>query len=194
LHHLLGQVEELARRRKARAPVHALYAGSRDPAPVWVTKVSCGGWGNQEPITMPAVCRIEIYWQAMPGERQEDIDREFFRWLDDTVAARPELFPVRPDVAFPIAWLPGSALDVGDPLVADLSETFRSVAGTEPQVRGIGGPCDLFVFHQAFNTPAVLFGPRGGNTHAPDEWVDLDSAQTAMEVLARFVCRWCGVN
>src|SRR6266498_4001761 len=28
LHHVLGQVEEFARRRKARAPVHALYAGS----------------------------------------------------------------------------------------------------------------------------------------------------------------------
>ena len=112
----------------------------------------------------------------------------------DTVSARPELFPVKPDIAFPIVWLPGSALDVGHQLVTGLSETFRSVAGTEPQVRGIGGPCDMFVFHQPFNTPAVLFGPRGGNTHAPDEWVDLDSALTAMEVLARFVCRWCGVN
>ncbi len=194
LHHVLGQVEEFARRRRARAPVHPLYAGSRDPAPVWVTKVSCGGWGNREPITMPAACRIEIYWQAMPGEQQEDIDREFFRWFDDTVSARHELFPVKPEIAFPIVWLPGSALDSGHQLVAGLSETFRSVAGAEPQVRGIGGPCDMFVFHQLFNTPAVLFGPRGGNTHAPDEWVDLDSALTAMEVLARFVCRWCGVN
>ncbi len=194
LHHVLGQVEEFARRRRARAPVHALYAGSRDPAPVWVTKVSCGGWGSREPIAMPAACRIEIYWQAMPGEQPDDIDREFFRWFDDTVSARPALFPVKPDVAFPIDWLPGSALDGGHQLVTGLSETFRSVAGTEPQVRGIGGPCDLFVFHQPFNTPAVLFGPRGGNTHAPDEWVDLDSALTAMEVVARFVCRWCGVH
>jgi acetylornithine deacetylase len=143
---------------------------------------------------MPAACRIELYWQAMPGEQKEDIDREFFRWFDETVSARPELFPVKPEIAFPIVWLPGSALDVRHELVAGLFETFRRVAGTEPQVRGIGGPCDLFVFHQPFNTAAVLFGPRGGNTHAPDEWVDLDSALTAVEVLARFVCCWCGVN
>lgn len=194
LHHVLGQVEEFARRRRAHAPVHALYAGSSDPAPVWVTKVSCGGWGTREPISMPATCRIELYWQAMPGEQQEDIDREFFRWFDETVSARPELFPVKPEIAFPIEWLPGSALDVRHELVAGLSETFRRVTGTEPQIRGIGGPCDLSVFHQAFSMPAVLFGPRGGNTHAPDEWVDLDSALTAVEVLARFVCRWCGVN
>lgn len=194
LHHVLGQVEEFARRRRAHTPVHALYAGSSDPAPVWVTKASCGGWGAREPITLPATCRIELYWQAMPGERKEDIDREFFRWFDETVSARPALFPVKPEIAFPLDWLPGSALDVRHELVTGLSETFRRVAGTEPQIRGIGGPCDLFVFHQAFDTPAVLFGPRGGNTHAPDEWVDLDSALTAVEVLARFVCRWCGVN
>lgn len=194
LHHVLGQVEEFARRRRAHAPVHPLYAGSRDPAPAWVTKVSSGGWGTREPITMPGACRIELYWQAMPGEQQEDIDREFFRWFDEVISVRPELFPVKPDIAFPIAWLPGSALDARHELVAGLAATFRSVAGTEPQVRGIGGPCDLFVFHQPFNTPAVLFGPRGGNTHAPDEWVDLDSALTAVDVLARFVCRWCGVN
>jgi acetylornithine deacetylase len=194
LHHMLGQVEEFARRRRSRAPVHPLYAESRDPAPVWVTKVSSGGWGTREPITMPATCRIELYWQAMPGEQQEDIDREFLRWFDEAVSVRPELFPVKPEIAFPIVWLPGSALDARHELVVGLSETFRRVAGREPQVRGIGGPCDLFLFHQLFNTPAVLFGPRGGNTHAPDEWVDLDSALTAVEVLTRFVCRWCGVN
>ena len=194
LHHVLGQVEAFAQRRRAQAPVHALYAGSSDPAPVWVTKVSCGGWGTREPITQPATCRIELYWQAMPGEQKEDIDREFFRWFDETVSARPDLFPVKPEIAFPIVWLPGSALDGRHELVTGLSETFRNVTGAEPQVRGIGGPCDLFVFHQPFNTPAVLFGPRGGNTHAPDEWVDLDSALTAVEVLARFICRWCGVN
>jgi acetylornithine deacetylase/succinyl-diaminopimelate desuccinylase-like protein len=49
----------------------------------------------------------------------------------------------------------------------------------------------MFVFHRHFSAPALLFGPRGGNTHNPDEWVDLDSAQATMETLARFICRWC---
>ncbi|MGI8784480.1 MAG: M20/M25/M40 family metallo-hydrolase [Acidobacteriota bacterium] len=194
LHYVLGQVEEFARRRRASAPVHALYAGSSDPVPVWVTKVFSGGWGTKEPITVPASCKIELYWQLMPGEKKEEIDREFFQWFDEIVSARPELFPVKPEVSFPIAWLPGSSIDGRHELVVGLSETFQEVTGVEPPIRGIGGPCDMFVFHQHFNTPAVLFGPRGGNTHAPDEWVDLNSALTTVEVLARFVCRWCGVN
>jgi acetylornithine deacetylase len=97
-------------------------------------------------------------------------------------------------VSFPIEFLPGSTADARHTVVTKLSETFRQVTGEAPLVRGIGGPCDMFVFHRHFSTPALLFGPRGGNTHNPDEWVDLDSAQATMETLARFICRWCGAE
>jgi acetylornithine deacetylase len=52
----------------------------------------------------------------------------------------------------------------------------------------------MFVFHQHFKIPAVLFGPKGGNTHAPDEWVDLASTVTTVNTLARFICRRCGTD
>jgi acetylornithine deacetylase len=194
LHYLLGQIKEFASQRKQRAPAHALYQGFSDPAPVWVTKIYSGGWGTKEPITLPTRCKIELYWQAMPGEELDEIDREFFSWFDQAIQARPDLFAIKPEFNYPIVWLPGSAIDERDDLVRTLSDTFRQVTGGEAQVRGMPAPCDMFVFHQHFNTPALLFGPRGGNTHAPDEWVDLDSAQTTVETLASFICRWCGVD
>jgi acetylornithine deacetylase/succinyl-diaminopimelate desuccinylase-like protein len=67
----------------------------------------------------------------------------------------------------------------------------------------IGGMCcardgqraaDLYVFHQAFSIPAVLWGPRGGNTHAADEYVEIDSLLDAAKTLLLFVCRWCGAS
>jgi acetylornithine deacetylase len=194
LQFLLGKVEAFALQRRSTAPVHPLYAASADPVPVWITKINYGGWGPKEPVTIPTLCRVEMYWQLMPGEEQLDIELEFFRWLDGIISERPDLFPVRPDVDFPIRWLPGSAIDSGCDLVRELAGTFAQVTGRPPEIQGIGGPCDMFVFHQHFLTPAVLFGPRGGNTHAPDEWVDLDSALLTAEILARFICRWCGVD
>jgi acetylornithine deacetylase len=194
LHYFLGQVEEFARRRRRAAPVHVLYSDSTDPVPVWITKINCGGWGMREPITLPTTCHVEFYWQTMPGEAQDEIEREFFVWLDELIAAQPRLFPYRPEVSFPIRWLPGSALEGAPELVTELSDTFQQITGQPAQIRGIGGPCDMYVFHQHFQTPAVLFGPCGGNTHAPDEWVEIDSALLTVETLARFICRWCGVD
>ncbi len=194
LEYLLGKIREFAVHRRNHAPAHPLYPWSSNPVPVWVTKVSAGGWGPGEPITIPGACRIELYWQTMPGEEQRDIEQAFFSWLDAATSARPELFPSPPETHFPIEWLPGSAMDPRHELVRRLARTFEDSAGAPAQIEGIGGPCDMFVFHQMFGVPAVLFGPKGGNTHAPDEWVDLDSVFLTTLVLARFICSWCEVD
>ncbi len=194
LGYLLAGIEAFATHRRSIAPIHVLYSDSSDPVPVWVTKIHYGGWGHKEPVTLPNSCKIEMYWQTMPGEDQPSIERDFFDWLKKLVTDRPELFPDNPGVEFPIRWLPGSAIDSASDLVTGLAETHAQVTGQTAKIQGIGGPCDMFVFHQHFGTPAVLFGPKGGNTHLPDEWLDLDSALTTAEILARFVCRWCGVD
>ena len=194
LHYLLGQIKVFTEQRKANAPTHALYTSGPDPVPVWVTKIQSGGWGMQEPVTLPTQCRIELYWQSMPGEELAAVEQEFFAWFEQAIATRPDLFAVKPDISFPIEFLPGSAIDAEHEVITQLSATFEQITGARPLVRGIGGPCDMFVFHQHFHTPALLFGPRGGNTHNPDEWVDLASAQTTMETLAHFICQWCGVE
>jgi acetylornithine deacetylase len=74
-----------------------------------------------------------------------------------------------------------------------LAACAEAVLGSPPDIAGIEGPCDLYVFHQAFSTPAVLWGPRGGNTHAADEYVEIDSLVDATATLLLFVCRWCGL-
>jgi acetylornithine deacetylase len=50
----------------------------------------------------------------------------------------------------------------------------------------------MYVFHQAFGIPAVLWGARGGNTHAADEYLEIDTVVAAAKSLLLFVCRWCG--
>ena len=129
----------------------------------------------------------------MPGEKQADVELEFFEWLDGIVAEAPELFPGRPAVEFPIRWLPGSSTPLSDPLVKELAACARHALGKEVPVVGLEGPCDMYVFHQESGMPAVLWGASGGNTHAADEYLDIDSVVSAAKTLLLFVCRWCGV-
>jgi len=134
-----------------------------------------------------------MYWQTMPGEEQAEIEHHFFEWLDSITASAPDLFPTKPQVEFPIRWLPGSSILKSDPLVRELSACGSRVLGKEPPVVGIEGPCDMYMFHQGFGIPAVLWGARGGNTHAADEYVEIDSVIAATKALLLFVCRWCGI-
>jgi acetylornithine deacetylase/succinyl-diaminopimelate desuccinylase-like protein len=128
----------------------------------------------------------------MPGETLEAIDRQFSEWMDALVCRYPALFASAPRVEHPIRWLPGSAIDRTHPLVEALAASAAAMLGVSPAVEGIEGPCDMFAFHE-FGVPAVLWGPRGGNTHNPDEYVEIDSLVDAASVLLGFVCDWCGV-
>jgi acetylornithine deacetylase len=187
----LESVPRFAAGRRAGARAHEMYAGHADPVPVSVTKVFTAPWGTREPMTLPDSARVELYWQLMPGETQAEVDREFFDWMDETVRASPDVFSAKPEVEFPIRWMPGSAIAASEPVVQELAACGAAVLGATPKIAGIEGPCDLFVFHE-FGIPAVLWGASGANTHAADEYVEIDSMIRAAETLLVFVAEWCG--
>jgi acetylornithine deacetylase len=170
-----------------------MYAGHVDPVPVSVTKVFTSPWGYREPITVPDAAHLELYWQLMPGETQHDVEREFMDWLRSLITNHPGIFSAEPKVTFPLRWLPGSAVSASEPLVQELSHCAHSVIGQAPPVRGIEGPCDMFVFHQ-FGIPAVLWGPCGGNAHAADEYVEIESMISATKTLLLFAAEWCAIS
>ena len=190
---LLVKLREFAAWRRGSVKVHELYRHTADPVPVSVTKVFTSPWGTGEPITVPEECKIEIYWQAMPGETQEEIEGEFLRWTESLALAEGGPFDQPPQFTYPLRWLPGSAIAASEPLVTELGDCAKQALGEAPPVTGIEGPCDLYIFQQVMNTPAVLWGGRGGNTHGADEYVEIDSLVKAAQALLIFVCQWCGV-
>jgi len=129
----------------------------------------------------------------MPGETQEAVEREFLAWMESLALEKDGPFDQPPRFTYPIRWLPGSAIARSESIIAELGDCARQALGETPSVTAIEDPCDLYIFHQVANTPAVLWGGRGGNTHGADEYVEIDSLVKAAKTLLAFVCRWCGV-
>lgn len=190
LTHFLSNVNSFAQHRARVAP-HEFYAGHSDHVPVAVTKVVTAPWGFQEPITVPESCQVELYWQLMPGERQDEVEREFFDWFRALVESAPEIYPAVPDLRMPIRWLPGSATPRSSAVVQELSACAQRVLGSDPVIAGIEGPCDLFILQDGFNIPSAIWGAKGGNTHAADEYVEIDSLIQAAQTLLLFTAQWC---
>ncbi len=193
LNFFLTKLKDFADQRRSRVRVHELYSHHVDPVPVSITKIVTSAWGTSEPITIPERCQIELYWQTMPGETQNEIEAEFFTWLDSLVDQAGSPFLQRPHVTFPIRWLPGSAISKNEPVVQELARCAASVLGETPPIVGIEGPCDLYIFQQGFGIPAVLWGAKGANTHGSDEYLEIDSVVQAAKTLLLFICQWCGV-
>ena len=193
LAHILGKVPEFARLRQDRVAVHSYYENSREPFAVWVTNIATGRWGWTQPIALPERCRIELYWQTMPEETGEQVMEQFFEWWNGVLGQRPELFSRKPEVEFPMRWLPGSSIPADEPLIQEFSRA-AGLLSPQPPVEGMDAPSDMYIFQNCFHTPALMWGPSGDNAHMADEFVDLDSLFAATRVLLRFVSNWCGLD
>jgi acetylornithine deacetylase len=193
LAYLLNRLPEFASLRESRVPVDAYYRDCAEPFAVWATNIATGKWGWTQPISVTESCRLELYWQTMPSETGEHVMQEFYEWWNQILDARPDLFAVRPVVTLPMRWLPGCSIPADAPLVREFVETASSL-DVPARVEGLDAPSDMFVFQQCFNTPAIMWGPHGGNAHQADEYVEIESLFTAARVLLRFVGRWCGLD
>ncbi len=91
------------------------------------------------------------------------------------------------------AWEDEAAMRASADGVSTLREQAREVMGGEMEYLTFTATTDARFFNLYYDVPATCYGPEGGNLHAPDEWVDLESVRQVTKVLATTAMDWCGV-
>ena len=66
-----------------------------------------------------------------------------------------------------------------------------AVLGAEPDFVGVPYWADSALLAEA-GIPTVLFGPRGGGSHAEVEWADVESLERCVEIFAAVAEELCG--
>jgi len=168
---------------------HPLY----DPyykakAPLAICKIHGGEW----PSTIPSSCVLEGSIEALPGEDIEIIKAGFKNYLEawSLQDAWYEKHPIE------VEWwglrFDSAEVSIEDPLVKAAASEIEGVIGHPPMIGGAGG-CDLRLPVLYGNTPAVIYGPRGGMIHCVDEYVEFEQVINCAKVLANLAATWCGV-
>lgn len=171
-------------------PKHPSFRDAPHPLNYNVGVVHSGDW----PSSVPSECTFEVRISAYPGADLDAVQRRFREHLlaaarrDDWLAEHP------PEIAFFGFRAEGCVVDPDQPLFEVLGRAHRQVMGTDLQLYNSTATTDVRFFDLYANTPATCYGPVGGNLHAPDEWVDLDSVLDTTRVLAAAIVDWCGVD
>ena len=158
----LNAIPDFQNDRLQRIEVPALYSHLVNPVPANVTRVHTAAWGTSEPSNIPQVCRVEFFWQAMPGESLDDVDRQFLTWFHSVVASQPHVFALEPHIEHPIRWLPGSALSIDHPLTAELASAATEVLGKAPLCKASKGRATCTFSTNSASRPS--FGVLGAET------------------------------
>lgn len=173
-------LEELEERRTARA--HAAGGYDPDDLPGFVNfLIHSGDWL----ATRAGSGELRGLMGVLPGETQEQAAAELRAAVQRATAGRPG------DVT---VWSHGghrgAELDADHPLVT-------SFVGMSPNGERLTRPttagtmvCDAKIVHGGGWAPAIVLGPTGDNLHAADEWVDLASIATAVELLVSGTYRY----
>ena len=147
-----------------------------------------GDWAS----SVPEVCKLEVRISCYPGEDLKEVQSRFKDHVIEATKDDDWLSENPPEVNFYAFQAEGCTVSRDEPIFSVLGENHRSVTGSEIEFYTFTGTTDIRFFNLYYGIPATCYGPVGGNLHAPDEWVDLDSVKEVTQVLALTAMDWCG--
>ncbi len=144
--------------------------------------------GGTDYATYPGWARLGIEIGTQPGETLADRVREIEGIIAEVMARRPG-FSAEVHVALERDPFTGSR---DSEIARVLSAASERVDGRPLVAAGMNAWADSGLT-QGAGIPTVMFGPLGGNFHAPDEWVSLDEIVRATAILEGAVVGYLGV-
>ena len=172
------------------APKPAAYQHHPHPLNYNVGKLHSGDWTSSVPSEASVEVRIGAYPGADLRASQEMFKTELLEGLkhDDWLSQHP------PQISFYAFMAEGCYIKEDNPIFAPLAKAHQHIMGTEINRHVSTATTDVRFFELYHQIPATCYGAIGGNLHAPDEWVDLESVKNTTKVLALAIMDWCGVS
>ncbi len=137
----------------------------------------------------PALARLSWIVWCYPGTDQDDFRKEFLRfWSAKQKDA--ELRPFKLEHRFTYHYVRPWQTDINDRGVIAAVDSFARCQGRPPVVGGAPFSCDMAIYGEVGKMPTVILGPRGGELHAPDEWVLIEDILSLVGVFADLSINW----
>jgi acetylornithine deacetylase len=165
---------------------HPAYEAYEHPLTINVGTIAGGDWPSNVPLECTVGFRLSYPLQWSVAQGQEFVTSR----LEAFSRAHPWLREQPPALRWHGFRAHGFSIDPDEPIVALLTSTIQQETGAPARLSPMFGTADARYFADE-QIPAVYYGPAGGNMHAPDEWVELDSFARVARVLARSIVEWC---
>jgi acetylornithine deacetylase len=170
---------------------HPLFVETGKELNVLLWKMDTTRPGEFTQMGTPLRARLSWIVWCHPGMTEAEFYRRFRAFweghgADERLA--PFTLTIEPDYHLIKPW----ETPEGEPGVQAVLAAVGEVTGEETTATGAPFSCDLAVYGEVGGMPAVLLGPRGGNLHAPDEWVEFEDALALTKVFAGLAVEWAG--
>ncbi|CAK4844482.1 unnamed protein product [Aphanomyces euteiches] len=184
------------RHRKEHLKVPSWWQNGRI-AEVTLLTIFSGDVTRELQEKLPAAGELNFWIEGYPGMTGDEIINDLWQFYDARLFEYPLLQKCRPQIRPLIRYLSASEMKLdakGTEFIRTVSESSERILAFSPAPpEGAPFACDGFMFNLYSSTPALVLGPSGGNAHAADEFLDLNSYAQLIQWYAQIIVDWCGV-
>jgi acetylornithine deacetylase/succinyl-diaminopimelate desuccinylase family protein len=162
-------------------PKHKLLP---DPTIAPGTTIRGGTKDNIIPEECEAVCDV----RTVPGMDPEQVLQDIRAVVERLKSSDSEL-DVR--LESPLN-KPPSEIPLDHSLYRTVAKATEQIVGYKLEPLGASGSNDTSYLTNLAHVPAIAFGPGGGNAHAPNEWVDVETLVTFAKIYGLIMLYICG--
>jgi acetylornithine deacetylase len=142
--------------------------------------------GGQEVSSYAAACYLQVERRTIPGDTADSVEAEIEEILAKLGHENPDFS------AMATTGIVRNPFEVAEDaeIVQVLKRAATDVRGEEPAFIGKAGWADSALLSEA-GVPTTYFGPGGFGAHGAEEWVDIDSLEQFLQILARTAYEFC---
>lgn len=149
--------------------------------------------GGDWPSSVPEDCIVEMRFGFPPGLDLNSAKRSIEERVREHSSKDPWLREFPPELNWFGIQAEPAQYHTDHELFDLIAANHYNVTGQALQTTAVGASMDSRFFELYYGIPTVTYGPVGGNLHAADEWIDLESLRVCTGVLAGLIVDWCGV-
>lgn len=178
-------LEKLEQERAVKKRFPLYQKGSGQSCHLAVSKMIAGDWPGKVAGKAELSCRISF----IPGETKTGIQALITELVRDVAKKDSWLREHPPEIVW-CGWQNEPWFqDPEHPFISQLKAAGQMVLKAPPEIIGRASGNDAR-FSQYFSMPGGCIGPIAHNIHGPNEWVDMDSVEKLVKILALFILDW----
>ncbi len=168
---------------------HALFEEKGKELKVLLWDINSKTEGEFTQMGTPLITKLSWIVWCYPGTDENTFKQEFLDFWEKKAAAE-DLKPFQLEHRFTYHYVRPWETDQNHPAVTEVVDAYKDYTGQTPKVTGAPFSCDMAVYGAIGNMPILILGPRGGNLHAPDEWVLAEDILSLTGIFMNLLSRW----
>jgi len=169
---------------------HPLFTGNNRRLDLVLWNVEVKEKNEFTQMGTPLVAKLSWIVWGYPGLTVEEFYREFRGFWDPYFRSDDILKAFEITIAPTFHYVKPWETDPEGPEMKAVIDAYSAYSGVPPEVAGAPFSCDMAIYGEAGN-PVIIFGPRGDNLHAPDEWVLIEDIYSLTGIIAQLIVNWC---